>query len=191
MHIEIVGNWYCLTMHTLHVCMTLSFANKIVDYNKLQQSSTSTMLNEYYVCINILVLYYLLQIFFNFWYCLPVPSPWEWRERFNHKKMIKINARSKRKYQKNYLWTKSFLYGNIYQDHYTRESKLILMLDQHVHIVHGIIKIHKHCQTQWLTQRQFQGYHFCATTVTCTYTRNVLTVFMILQVCYPYKLYTP
>ena len=78
---------------------------------------------------------------------------------------------------------KPFLYGNIYQDHYTRESKVILMLDQQVHFVHGNIKLHQHCQTRSLTQKQFQGYHFCANTVTCTYARNVLTGFTILQVC--------
>ena len=43
---------------------------------------------------------------------------------------------------------KPFLYGNTYQDHYTRESKVILMLDQHVHIVHESIKTHQRYQKQ-------------------------------------------
>ena len=53
MHIENVGNWYRLTMHTLRVCMTLNFANEIGDYNKLpvQQYGTSTMLNVYYAIL--------------------------------------------------------------------------------------------------------------------------------------------
>ena len=82
MHIEIVGNWYRLTIHTLRICMTLNFADKIGDYNILQQNGTSTMLNIYYVCINILVLCYLLQIFFNYWYCLPVPYPASTKNRY-------------------------------------------------------------------------------------------------------------
>ena len=68
MHIENVGNWYRLTIHILRVCMTLNFANKIGDYNKLpvQQYGTRSTLYLYYVCIIILLLCYLLQIFFNF-----------------------------------------------------------------------------------------------------------------------------